>query len=105
VLERNKNITISGKTADPPSAAILTVYLDRAQDLPVSLYPEPLLSFFQQLLFCLKSALDVGVIQYNAFLFSLKKVTRTPAPWCRFLCRIPPKRAGYGVIALIIHHM
>lgn len=34
VLERNKNITISGKTADPPSAAILTVYLDRAQDLP-----------------------------------------------------------------------
>ncbi|XP_043085492.1 extended synaptotagmin-1-like [Puntigrus tetrazona] len=34
VLERNKNITIYGKTADPPSAAILTVYLDRAQDLP-----------------------------------------------------------------------
>ncbi|XDV46022.1 hypothetical protein PO909_014004 [Leuciscus waleckii] len=34
VLERNKNITISGKTADRPSAAILTVYLDRAQDLP-----------------------------------------------------------------------
>ncbi|KAK7132335.1 hypothetical protein R3I93_018782 [Phoxinus phoxinus] len=33
VLERNKNIRISGKTADPPSAAILTVYLDRAQDL------------------------------------------------------------------------
>ncbi|KAL1250031.1 hypothetical protein QQF64_021036, partial [Cirrhinus molitorella] len=35
VLERNKNITIYGKTADPPSAAILTVYLDRAQDLPL----------------------------------------------------------------------
>uniref|UniRef100_A0A672S540 Extended synaptotagmin-1-like n=1 Tax=Sinocyclocheilus grahami TaxID=75366 RepID=A0A672S540_SINGR len=34
VLERNNNITIYGKTADPPSAAILTVYLDRAQDLP-----------------------------------------------------------------------
>ncbi|KAK9954223.1 hypothetical protein ABG768_016316 [Culter alburnus] len=34
VLERNQNITVSGKTADPPSAAILTVYLDRAQDLP-----------------------------------------------------------------------
>uniref|UniRef100_A0A9J8CJJ1 Extended synaptotagmin-like protein 1a n=1 Tax=Cyprinus carpio carpio TaxID=630221 RepID=A0A9J8CJJ1_CYPCA len=34
VLERNKNITIYGKTADPPSAAILNVYLDRAQDLP-----------------------------------------------------------------------
>uniref|UniRef100_A0A673KP71 Extended synaptotagmin-1-like n=1 Tax=Sinocyclocheilus rhinocerous TaxID=307959 RepID=A0A673KP71_9TELE len=34
VLERNNNITIHGKTADPPSAAILTVYLDRAQDLP-----------------------------------------------------------------------
>ncbi|XP_051946663.1 extended synaptotagmin-1-like [Xyrauchen texanus] len=34
VLQRNQNITISSKTADPPSAAILTVYLDRAQDLP-----------------------------------------------------------------------
>ncbi|TRY54329.1 hypothetical protein DNTS_021305 [Danionella cerebrum] len=34
VLEKNQNIRISGKTADPPSAAILTVYLDRAQDLP-----------------------------------------------------------------------
>ncbi|XP_026092477.1 extended synaptotagmin-1-like [Carassius auratus] len=34
VLERNKNITVCGKTAHPPSAAILTVYLDRAQDLP-----------------------------------------------------------------------
>uniref|UniRef100_A0A672L7P8 Extended synaptotagmin 1 n=1 Tax=Sinocyclocheilus grahami TaxID=75366 RepID=A0A672L7P8_SINGR len=34
VLERNKNITVYGKTADPPSAAVLTVYLDRAQDLP-----------------------------------------------------------------------
>ncbi|RXN26899.1 extended synaptotagmin-1-like protein [Labeo rohita] len=34
VLERNKNITIYGKTADAPSAAVLTVYLDRAQDLP-----------------------------------------------------------------------
>ncbi|XP_051516251.1 extended synaptotagmin-1-like isoform X1 [Myxocyprinus asiaticus] len=34
VLQRNENITISSKTADPPSAAILTVYLDRAQDLP-----------------------------------------------------------------------
>uniref|UniRef100_A0A673MCN9 Extended synaptotagmin-1-like n=1 Tax=Sinocyclocheilus rhinocerous TaxID=307959 RepID=A0A673MCN9_9TELE len=38
VLERNKSITVYGKTADPPSAAILTVYLDRAQDLPVRLY-------------------------------------------------------------------
>lgn len=34
VLQRNQNITIASKTADPPSAAILTVYLDRAQDLP-----------------------------------------------------------------------
>uniref|UniRef100_A0A8C1W229 Extended synaptotagmin-like protein 1a n=1 Tax=Cyprinus carpio TaxID=7962 RepID=A0A8C1W229_CYPCA len=35
VLERNKKIiTVYGKTANPPSAAILTVYLDRAQDLP-----------------------------------------------------------------------
>ncbi|KAI7794157.1 putative extended synaptotagmin-1, partial [Triplophysa rosa] len=34
VLQRNQKITVTGKTADPPSAAILTVYLDRAQDLP-----------------------------------------------------------------------
>ncbi|KAG7323261.1 hypothetical protein KOW79_012963 [Hemibagrus wyckioides] len=35
VLQKNKNITTFGKTADPPSSAILTVYLDRAQDLPM----------------------------------------------------------------------
>ncbi|KAG9269094.1 extended synaptotagmin-1 [Astyanax mexicanus] len=35
VLQRNQNITVSSKTADPPSAAILTVYLDRAQYLPM----------------------------------------------------------------------
>lgn len=92
---------ISGKTADPPSAAILTVYLDRAQDLPVSLYSAQLLLFY-----CfVKSALNIDVIKYDVYLFSLKKVIRTPVPWCRFLCRIPPKRAGYDVIALIIHHM
>lgn len=34
VLQKNQKITVTGKTADPPSAAILTVYLDRAQDLP-----------------------------------------------------------------------
>lgn len=34
VLGRNQNITVSSKTADHPSAAVLTVYLDRAQDLP-----------------------------------------------------------------------
>ncbi|XP_053499234.1 extended synaptotagmin-1 [Ictalurus furcatus] len=34
VLQKNQNITTFGKT-DPPSAAILTVYLDRAQDLPM----------------------------------------------------------------------
>uniref|UniRef100_A0A4W5RJH8 Extended synaptotagmin-like protein 1a n=1 Tax=Hucho hucho TaxID=62062 RepID=A0A4W5RJH8_9TELE len=32
VIQRNRNMTC--KTADPPSAAILSVYLDRAQDLP-----------------------------------------------------------------------
>ncbi|KAK6308421.1 hypothetical protein J4Q44_G00216920 [Coregonus suidteri] len=32
VIQRNQNMT--SKTADPPSAAILSVYLDRAQDLP-----------------------------------------------------------------------
>ncbi|XP_076840376.1 extended synaptotagmin-1 [Brachyhypopomus gauderio] len=35
VLQKNSNITISSKTTNPPSAAILTVYLDRAQDLPM----------------------------------------------------------------------
>uniref|UniRef100_A0A8C8H4Y3 Extended synaptotagmin-like protein 1a n=1 Tax=Oncorhynchus tshawytscha TaxID=74940 RepID=A0A8C8H4Y3_ONCTS len=34
VIQRNRNMTC--KTGDPPSAAILSVYLDRAQDLPVS---------------------------------------------------------------------
>ncbi|XP_052340147.1 extended synaptotagmin-1 [Oncorhynchus keta] len=32
VIQRNQNMTC--KTGDPPSAAILSVYLDRAQDLP-----------------------------------------------------------------------
>ncbi|XP_071228958.1 extended synaptotagmin-1-like isoform X2 [Salvelinus alpinus] len=32
VIQRNRNMTC--KTGDPPSAAILSVYLDRAQDLP-----------------------------------------------------------------------
>ncbi|XP_060793413.1 extended synaptotagmin-1 [Neoarius graeffei] len=35
VLQKNENITTFGKTADPPSAAILIVYLDRAQELPM----------------------------------------------------------------------
>ncbi|GAA6106984.1 extended synaptotagmin-1 [Tachysurus ichikawai] len=35
VLQKNQSITTFGKTADPPSSAILTVYLDRAQDLPM----------------------------------------------------------------------
>uniref|UniRef100_A0A674EJX3 Extended synaptotagmin 1 n=1 Tax=Salmo trutta TaxID=8032 RepID=A0A674EJX3_SALTR len=33
VIQRNQNMTC--KTTDPPSAAILAVYLDRAQDLPM----------------------------------------------------------------------
>ncbi|XP_056128792.1 extended synaptotagmin-1 [Lampris incognitus] len=33
VIQRNKNLT--SKTAEPPSAAILAVYLDQAQDLPL----------------------------------------------------------------------
>uniref|UniRef100_A0AAR2IWX4 Extended synaptotagmin-like protein 1a n=1 Tax=Pygocentrus nattereri TaxID=42514 RepID=A0AAR2IWX4_PYGNA len=32
---RQVNLTVSSKTPDPPSAAILTVYLDQAQDLPM----------------------------------------------------------------------
>ncbi|KAJ8358689.1 hypothetical protein SKAU_G00152140 [Synaphobranchus kaupii] len=36
VLERNKTVNVpSGKTADPPSSAILAVYLDRAEGLPM----------------------------------------------------------------------
>ncbi|TSL61270.1 Extended synaptotagmin-1 [Bagarius yarrelli] len=35
VLQKNQHITTFGKTADPPSAAILIVYLDRAQELPM----------------------------------------------------------------------
>uniref|UniRef100_A0A672I0G8 Extended synaptotagmin-like protein 1a n=1 Tax=Salarias fasciatus TaxID=181472 RepID=A0A672I0G8_SALFA len=35
VIQKNQNLT--SKTADPPSAAILAIYLDQAFDLPVSL--------------------------------------------------------------------
>uniref|UniRef100_A0A8C7TL00 Extended synaptotagmin-like protein 1b n=1 Tax=Oncorhynchus mykiss TaxID=8022 RepID=A0A8C7TL00_ONCMY len=35
VLQRNKNLTVSSKTSDPPSAAILAVYLDKAEALPM----------------------------------------------------------------------
>ncbi|XP_035243271.1 uncharacterized protein LOC118210888 isoform X4 [Anguilla anguilla] len=35
VLERNKSINFPSKTADPPSSAILAVYLDRAEELPM----------------------------------------------------------------------
>ncbi|XP_036386783.1 extended synaptotagmin-1 isoform X4 [Megalops cyprinoides] len=35
VLQRNKTVTVSSKTTDPPSAAILAVYLDRAEALPM----------------------------------------------------------------------
>lgn len=34
VIQKNQNLT--SKTADPPSAAILALYLDQAHDLPVS---------------------------------------------------------------------
>lgn len=33
VIQTNQNLT--SKTADPPSAAILAIYLDQAHDLPV----------------------------------------------------------------------
>ncbi|KAJ8258978.1 hypothetical protein COCON_G00179900 [Conger conger] len=35
VLERNKTLNLPSKTADPPSSAILAVYLDRAEELPM----------------------------------------------------------------------
>ncbi|XP_071233419.1 extended synaptotagmin-1-like isoform X3 [Salvelinus alpinus] len=35
VLQRNKSLTASSKTSDPPSAAILAVYLDKAEALPM----------------------------------------------------------------------
>ncbi|KAJ8260133.1 hypothetical protein GJAV_G00177430 [Gymnothorax javanicus] len=37
VLERNKTENFPSKTADPPSSAILAVYLDRAEELPMKL--------------------------------------------------------------------
>lgn len=39
VLKRNESLT--SKTADPPSSAILVVYLDKAEALPVSQIPLP----------------------------------------------------------------
>eukprot|EP00063_Salmo_salar_P047656 XP_014022491.1 PREDICTED: extended synaptotagmin-1-like isoform X2 [Salmo salar] len=35
VLQRNESMTVSSKTSDPPSAAILAVYLDKAEALPM----------------------------------------------------------------------
>lgn len=35
VIQKNQNLT--SKTADPPSAAILAIYLDQAYELPVRL--------------------------------------------------------------------
>lgn len=40
VIQKNQNLT--SKTDDPPSPAILAVYLDQAQDLPVRFPPEEL---------------------------------------------------------------
>ena len=37
VIQRNQNLT--SKTADPPSAAILVVYLDQAEHVPVRTVP------------------------------------------------------------------
>ncbi|XP_066527383.1 extended synaptotagmin-1 [Hoplias malabaricus] len=51
VLQRNRNLTVSSKSSDPPSAAILTVYLDRAQDLPMkkgNKDPSPMVQFSVQ---------------------------------------------------------
>ncbi|KAM6981454.1 extended synaptotagmin-1 [Aplochiton taeniatus] len=35
VLQRNESVVVSSKTTDPPSAAILAVYLDKAEALPM----------------------------------------------------------------------
>ncbi|XP_010879570.5 extended synaptotagmin-1 isoform X1 [Esox lucius] len=35
VLHRNESMTVSSKSSDPPSAAILAVYLDKAEALPM----------------------------------------------------------------------
>uniref|UniRef100_A0AAY4D080 Extended synaptotagmin-like protein 1a n=1 Tax=Denticeps clupeoides TaxID=299321 RepID=A0AAY4D080_9TELE len=60
VLQRNTSLALSSRMTEPPSAAILAVYLDRAQDLPVSevyfqhnsckgnKYPSPIVQFSVQ---------------------------------------------------------
>lgn len=40
VIQKNQNLT--SKTDDPPSPAILAIYLDQAQDLPVRFPPQDL---------------------------------------------------------------
>ena len=44
ILKRNESVT--SKTADPPSSAILVVYLDKAEALPVSQVSLPSLPTF-----------------------------------------------------------
>ncbi|XP_030623547.1 extended synaptotagmin-1 [Chanos chanos] len=51
ILQRNQSITITSKTTESPSSAILAVYLDRAQDLPMkkgSKNPSPLVQLSVQ---------------------------------------------------------
>ncbi|XP_028824864.1 extended synaptotagmin-1-like [Denticeps clupeoides] len=51
VLQRNTSLALSSRMTEPPSAAILAVYLDRAQDLPMkkgNKYPSPIVQFSVQ---------------------------------------------------------
>ncbi|XP_062322229.1 extended synaptotagmin-1 isoform X1 [Osmerus eperlanus] len=51
VLQRNESVIVSSKTADPPSAAILAVYLDKAEALPMkkgSKEPSPMVQLSVQ---------------------------------------------------------
>ena len=97
MLQKNQNLTVSSKTPDPPSAAILTVYLDRAQDLPVSsillsvlmqLFPhiveEPAAESFHSADFALPLHVICGILicgcSVGCVLMQMKKGNKDPSP-------------------------
>lgn len=95
VIQKNQNLT--NKTADPPSAAILAIYLDQAHALPVRLLPPN--TFYSKFWIC-------QCFFILCLCFRWEKATRTPVLWCRFLFRMQLKRARYEELCLnfLVHY-
>uniref|UniRef100_A0AAR2K8C1 Extended synaptotagmin-like protein 1a n=1 Tax=Pygocentrus nattereri TaxID=42514 RepID=A0AAR2K8C1_PYGNA len=92
--EKNQNLTVSSKTPDPPSAAILTVYLDQAQDLPVK--------SFHSTDFALPLHVICGILirgcSVGSVLMQMKKGNKDPSPMVQLSVQDTTKesRTVYG---------